>query len=370
MIIPKGKKFQFSGTYLEEKKTNEKSSQGSSEGKESSKTKTKTEKVKTAFKVPEKGYGGNAFIGQDVNITVTSTFSRPLEGILGAIPKTVDLVYQGATGTSLSNARFTHLKYWTGTDSPEIALTLVFETQIDSYYDVYKPVIDLMRLVLPAETEAGFYQAPVPTLELIIKEGNKYAKGVGAQATSIASGMGLDISGLISKITNIGGKAEKEVELKQTGFKTDLNIGNNFSFKNIIIKSVSPTFSSQLTYAPLWWIFQKTGNVFSPYSLGESICKMLSQFLCALLSLGKDLMQTGTNSLTSVLPSTITEIISSISSGSNLGSSIQFPSFPTRAEVNLVFETQVPLVRGNLKDKKADNVIDTVFHAKGNKKLY
>ncbi len=335
--------------------------------------KIKNTLVPSNYTIPAYGYMGNAYIGQDINIGVSSHFSKPLEGILGKIPHTLDLIYQAGRGVSLNNARFTHLKYWTGTDAPEISVQFVFETQIDSYYDVYRPVINLMRLALPEETKLGFYKSPIPTVKLIAKEAVGFLKGAGEGIGKFLGGTGGSTDKVKLQQKIVSGKSKDAADvidnlsnsIEKTGFETNLYVGNNFEFRNIIIKNISPTFSSELAYAPIHFLNggKETSEGppawFNPYTAGELVTKGYAQTVCAMAAQINNGVQNVGNLLKS-LPGPVRDWVAS-----NLK---DIPSFPIRADVNVTFELQFPLTRN--RKENAANSINSVFRSKGYERLY
>lgn len=379
MVIPKGKKFQFivfDYDNTSKERINRFEKRRRIKGDAASTSFVQTLNSPAIIEIPPYGYLGNALIGQDVNLSLNSTFVKPLEGILGRIPHTIDLAYQASQGVSLNNAKFTHLKYWTGTESPEISLQLVFETQVDSYYDVYRPVRDLMRLALPEETEFGFYKAPVPTVKYIAEEAATYFSQVSDKIVKIIGGSLTTREGQIqtektkasikSMSGELKGLAHNSVE--KTGFGTNLYVGNNFFFKDVIVKSVSPTFSSELAYAPIHWLNGKVDCMdperippkgwFNPYKMGEILTKTYAQTVCAAVAMGNNAAQAGLRAL-KALPGGLSEKLNGLK---------DLPSFPIRAEVNITFELLYPLTR-NL-DKFTSNSISTLFDIEGFNKLY
>ena len=369
MVIPKGKKFQFRVTEYGRKgrllnkaitQLNNLIENDSSNKRKFKAVENQLNIVSDNFVVPAYGFMGNSYIGQDINISVNANFSKPLEGILNMIPSTVDLLYQASQGVSLKNARFTHMKYWTGTESPEISLNLIFETQIDSYYDVYLPVMNLMRLALPAEMKSGFYQSPSPSLKFIAAQAPKFIKALGGELTA----PGVDEPPAITKAREGASGAYENVvgitndlvgSVEEVGFKTSLYVGNNFEFKNIIVKNVSPTFSSELAYAPIHWINNKIpGYNFNPYTKGEALTKAYAQTICAMVASGNNVFQMGVSFL-KMMPAPVRNWIES--------KKIDLPSFPIKAEVNMTLELQFPLVRNLNKEVKSS--IKSVFSDEG-----
>jgi len=329
--------------------------------------------------IPQTGYKGNATLGQDVNLSLTANFSKPLEGILGKIPHSFDLVYQATTGTSLNNAKFTHLKYWTGTESPEISLQLVFETQVDSYYDVYLPVLELMRLVLPLETSAGFYKSPVPTIKLITEEAIKFFPKANEGITSMIvsagnkNGPSEKLEKQAAAVSESAGETAGKLKgisanLETTGFKSSINLGNNFHFDNIIIKSVQPTFSTELCYAPIFFYNSKTkAGTLNPYTASDKRVKIFSQTIGALLATSGN-PTAAASSITDALPQAVTSIVQTIVE--SMGASSDMPAFPIRAEVALTFELQVPLTRNIVGQENSINSISNIFPASGLQDTY
>jgi hypothetical protein len=322
---------------------------------------------------PAFGYLGNAYIGQDVNINISSQYSKPLESILGAIPNVIDVAIQGKTGVSINNNRFTHMKYWTGTEAPEITVNLVFETQIDSYYDVYIPVMNVLKMALPYETELGFYKPPTPTIRLIAQEGATMIPNILGKINEIIPAA--EKGTLLEKAKERAYNAQKTFSgvlenwassVEATGFITDLYIGNNFKFKKILIKNISPTFSSELSYAPIYFInnlLKKTFPAYStdllnPYTMGEALAKSYAQTVCALAATGNNAVQ-GISGLLKTLPDFVRNII--------MDKIQDIPSFPLRAEVNVTFELQYPLTSNS---NGTISSMETVFDSEGFQNLY
>ena len=373
MIIPKGKKFRFKSQEFD-------SNNGRATTKKTPKvfrylSPTLQKKVGKNYDLnnciitPPYGYMGQAYISQDINLSLTANYTKPLEGMLGKIPHAVDLIYEGLTGTSLNNSKFTNMKYWSGTESPEISIQVEFKTMIDSYYDVYRPIVNLMRLVLPYETEYGFYKPPTLFTKEIAQQAAKYipiaSTNLAEYITKKSDSKALKDkkTGVIKKSRTLKGTLDKIAhKSKKTGFETNLYIGNNFKFSKILIKSVNPTFSSELAYAPIHFLNGKKdieydqGAWFNPYTMGPFVTKTFSQAIGGILALGNKATQMYKNVLSS-LPKILQDRLSA-----NIG---DMPAFPLSATVNITFELQYPFVRNVDKGYKERNSILNTFPSSG-----
>ena len=337
MVIPKGKKFQFIGV-----------NQGNFNG---------LNTLWAKRTIPANGYLGNAFIGQDINLNIVNNYAKPLESILDKVPHMMDLALR-TKGIAIKNHRFTSMKFWTGTEPMDLDFQFIFETQVDSYYDVYKPVYELMELALPGENDLGFFEPPTPTLGLIAGEAGKYL-------TTIAENLdGGDPAKTIKKGAKAAaGEVNKlKSDIGYTGFVTSLSIGNNFRFNPILIKNVTPTFSSESSYAPLYAVnkFLSGTNVlkdiFNPYTAGEAISKALCQTIGGGIALGNNVVQ-GAASILSSLPRPLRDAANLIK---------DLPAFPMRAEVNVSVELQFPMVKSSgVGEAKNAHHINFVFPKEG-----
>ena len=139
MIIPKGKKFQFIGenTEVGGRGLSDAFDEFLANAVADSGIGTDILGVQTDIIVPKRGYLGNAYIGQDVNLNISNTYTRPLEGVLNSIPNLLDIGLRATTGKSIKSSRFNTMKYWTGVDAPDLDFQFIFETQIDSYYNFH-----------------------------------------------------------------------------------------------------------------------------------------------------------------------------------------------------------------------------------------
>jgi hypothetical protein len=331
MVIPKGKKFEFRIRDL---------------------TAEKREGAPTLKRVPAIGYLGNAYLMQDINLSVSNNFTKPFEGILGMVPHTLDLAVQGATGTSINNARFTHMKYWAGSESTELSIQLLFETQVDSFYDVYYPVTELVTSALPEEVSGGFYKPPVPSVKYLAEEFANFARG-GVNLVKTANsaivesgepseelrGVQKRLAGKLDQLpTNLEALASS---IENTGFETDLYIGDNFKFPRIMMKNISVNFSNELAYAPIHTLngfIPPPGNTINPYAIGETATKALcNTFMTA--------VATANNTGTSV-----GEALRNLPTGAAGVADVDFDfiaSFPIRAEVTIQFDLMYPLTRND-----------------------
>lgn len=341
MVIPKGKQFQFIGARYSSKKEN-----GTN----------KLESTTEIVKIPSVGYLGNAYTSQDISFAIQNQFTKPLEGVLDSVPNILDLALRlnpETNGASLRNNRFTSVKYWVGTEPVDLDIQLTFETQIDSYFDVYKPVIELMNLALPGTTDNGFFTPPTPTLKLVSKElVNFVSNTVGALSGENDAIIGRAINGIAQKAKTIAGNVKDRTNsISSEGYITTLYIGNNFRFTPLLIKSMTPVFSSELAYAPIWAIGSKLsgkGNAYkkyaSPEQMGEYLAKLVSQFLCAGVALGNNAAQALKETIKK-LPSGMRKIIADDNGNSLIK---DLPSFPIKAEVNISAELQFPFTKGAL----------------------
>lgn len=330
MVIPKGKKFEFRIRDLTAAKKGEPSLK----------------------RVPSVGYLGNAYLTQDINIAVSNNFTKPFEGILGMVPHTLDLAVQGATGTSINNARFTHMKYWAGSESTELNVQLLFETQVDSFYDVYYPVTELVTSALPEEVAGGFYKPPVPSVKYLAEEFANFARG-GTQLIKTANNAlvetGDPSENLRAVQNSVNGKLDQlptnlenlAASIENTGFETDLYIGDNFMFPKIMVKNISVNFSNELAYAPIHTLngmAPPPNNVINPYAMGETATKALCNTFLTAVAIANN---TG---------SSVGDALRNLPTGAAGVADVDFDfvaAFPIRAEVTLAFDLMYPLSRNN-----------------------
>lgn len=341
MVIPKGKKFQFIGARSFSNKEN-----GTD----------KIESISEIVKVPSVGYLGNAYTSQDISFALQNQFSKPLEGILDRFSNIVDLglrLAPATNGASIRNNRFTSVKYWVGTEPVNLDIQLTFETQIDSYFDVYKPVIELMNLALPGTTNSGFFTPPTPTLKLVATELVTFVnRSIGALRGEDDAIIGKTINSTAQMARTIAGNVKNRINnISSEGYITSLYIGNNFRFTPLLIKSMTPVFSSELAYAPIWAIGAKLsgkGNAYKKYAnpeqMGEYLAKLVSQFLCASVAFGNNAVQALKETIKK-LPSGMRKIIADDDGNSLIK---DLPSFPIKAEVNISAELQFPFTKGLL----------------------
>ena len=153
-------------------------------------------------------------------------------------------------------------------------------------------------------------------------------------------------------------------KIAQKGFVTTLFIGNNFALGPILIKSMTPTFSSELCYAPIKAINKLVGReVFNPYTSGELLVKGISQSICSLLALGNNRVQ-GAVSFIKKLPKPISKILLKDDGSVKVK---DLPSYPIRAEVNMSVELQFPITRAtnSLSSKQSKTNIARIFREEG-----
>lgn len=325
MVIPQGKKFKFIGTKLGGNTDSE------------------------VMEIPRNGYLGNAYIGQDINLNVVNNYASPLASLLDKVPHIMDIAFR-TKGISIKNHRFTSMKYWVGSEPMDLDFQFIFETQVDSYYDVYVPITDLLNLASPGETNEGFFIPPTPSLKLIANQGVKFFKGLAARGPEGIKGAANLAVGTITDLSS---------KLLSPGFQIDLRIGGVFQFATVLIKNVTPTFSSELAYAPIYAINERLiargATPLVNYYRSESITKLIAQTLGALKAFSK----AGIAAIPSVLPGPLQKLIQGVG---------VIPSFPMRAEVNVSLELQFPMVKSqkglsSTSKRRSGTEVDSVFPA-------
>jgi hypothetical protein len=299
--------------------------------------------------IPPPGYKGIAYSTQEVNLAVNNNFSKPFEGVFSNIPASLDLVSQVGTGISLNNSKFSSLKYWTGTEPPDINIKVVFETRMDSFFDVYMPVLFLTSMALPGVTKEGFFTSPVPTLKIIAKDFKKLAdelttKGLNAIEKNVNLQVNKDLLATVKgKLNSISGSVDEWTNIMNpTGYETSLLMGNGLNIPNIIIKSINTTFSQELAYAPLLGLNlmgeNPTGTaLFQPYSLPEALVSTVCQTLCVVYA-------QGINALTSV-SNVLGQFGVDEKTLKNIKNILPMPSFPLKAEVDMNIELMYPVTK-------------------------
>jgi len=248
------------------------------------------------------------------------------------------------------------MKYWSGAEPMDLDFQFIFETQVDSYFDVFKPVSDLLNIAAPGENEYGFMKPPSPTMKMILGQGVKLFKNLGTFGGEGGSVIQEGIDFAAGEITKL------QTDAKPTGYVVELRIGNNFRFVPVLIKSVTPTFSSELAYAP--WraindVLNPVGDTdpLSPYLLPDAAVKAISQTICSAMALGQGFLSSTAALASSFIKPDLLE---------KLVERLTMPSYPIRAEVNMSVELQFPLTKSQiLPALKADHNIDHVFRKLG-----
>jgi len=360
MVIPKGKKFQIRNAWTGDLTDNTNPVLDSDESKD--------------IIVPSYGYKGNAYISQDVNFGIQNQFSKPLEGILDRVPNIADAALRLNSGISLRNNRSASMKYWTGTEPLELDIEVTFETQVDSFYDVYLPVVNLLSMSAPGESEKGFYEPPAPTIQFLAGEAKNLANSIKTSNLEIgvrsAGGGGTSISG--KALAGMLGRMFNSLPVKTSGYVTNIYIGNNFKFENAIIKSVRPTFSSNLCYAPMRFVNDIIDKYFpnyvnanakrsltyalghkdqpsiNPYTMSDTAVKIFSQTVGAAMAVTNNLKdflsKIAFEAAGSFLPKSPAEIEKILKAKGEL----HIPAYPISATVALSLELQYPLTKSEI----------------------
>jgi len=352
MIIPAGRQFKFRSTSASQEQKPKIEGIGLLSSLVHNETFTDSDRnlsIHQVITVPPTGYKGVAYSTQEVNLSVNSNFAKPFEGVFSNIPSSLDLVSQLGTGISLNNSKYASLKYWTGSEPPEINIKVVFETRMDSFFDVYMPVLFLTSMALPGVSEEGFFTSPVPTLNIIATEFKSLAdklvnKGINHIDDNVSYTENQKLlDALRGKLKSASGSISELIKnLNPTGYITSLTMGNGLNIPNIIIKNVNTTFSQELAYAPLLGLNLMGGNVtgtalFQPYTLSEAVVSTVCQTLCVAYA-------QGINALTSV-SNILGQFGVDEESLKNIRNILPMPSFPLKAEVDMNIELMYPVTK-------------------------
>jgi len=290
------------------------------------------------FAVPPIGYTGNSYLTQDLSLAFSAEYSNPFEGIFGSIPNTVDFVGQAVTGKSIKASKVAAIKYWNNTNPLEVDLAVTFETQIDSFYDVFLPVFYLLLMVLPGESEDGFFIPPTATVKSVADQVLNFVQGlpnVSGRLAGVPFDTGVAKKGLVGMLTDAIGK------IVVTGYTTHLFVGESMWFENVMIKSINPVFSTDYCYAPIYsTLNNKThpATVYNPYSSSEFVNKAMSQSLMAAVA--------GVNNAISGFSSVVNSFLAGADDG--LLTPTDMAAFPVKCDVNISLELQFPVSKTSL----------------------
>lgn len=188
-------------------------------------------------------------LDEDFNLKVTSKFGE----LWQSSPNNFMNLLSSSFG--LPNGQFTlqGVQIWQSTDPIDISMNLEIEMDSDSYEDVMIPTKTLMSLVLPEKSK----------MVVGSKESNSNLKlstliPPGPNLQGIVNSMKND-----SKLANMASKFLEDFSMGTRGvYKLDM--GGYATFNNVIVKSVEPTFSKEMS-------FSETKKNYYPSSVSLSI---------------------------------------------------------------------------------------------------
>ena len=169
----------------------------------------------------------------ELSIKVTSKYGE----LWQSTPSEFMTLLSGAFG--IPNGQFTlqGVQIWQSTDPINISITVDLEMDADSYEDVIVPTKDLMSLVLPEKSEMVIGKKKATNN---LKLSTLIPPGPNVQAIVDMMKGNSKIADVASKYLDKFGTTSRGVYRVKVGYAT---------FNNVIITSVDPTFSSEMSYS-------------------------------------------------------------------------------------------------------------------------
>lgn len=303
------------------------------------------------IELPPKGYKGSMYLSDDLNLNFTANFSNPMAELLNSVPDIANVALTAKTGQSLKANKLASLKYWTNTEPLSLDLRIMFETQMDPFYDVYLPVMKLLMLIVPGQGDFG-YISPTPSLKFLFgtvsSEIKTLLEKTGANVQAKVLGHDFNLKDMIT-----GGLDDLNKNIVSTGHTVSIELANFIKLNNVLVKAVNVNFSTEICYCPVFFVNgnayreQSTGtksaprvvwSFFNPYTKGEQVVQTLTENILGPLAIANS----GLSSVGALAGSFVPSVGDAIA---------KFPplkKLPLKCEVSLSIETQFPVSKQEL----------------------
>lgn len=172
-------------------------------------------------------------MNDELSIKVNSKYGE----LWQSTPNEFMTLLAGAFGVPSGQFTLQGVQIWQSTDPINISISVDLEMDTDSYEDVIVPTKSLMSLVLPEKSE------------MVI--GNKKATTNLKLSTLIPPGPNVQaIVDMMKENSKIGDKASKFLDKFGTPSRGVYTVKVGYAtFNNVIITSVDPTFSNEMSYS-------------------------------------------------------------------------------------------------------------------------
>ena len=185
------------------------------------------------------------FMPESIKLGLQSTWEAPFaQGLMGMLPGSISGALK-MFGVRPATQLMT-LQVWQASEAQDLSFELEFVTETDPVQDVYRPVMELMRLSLPSVDTGGFIQSPGPTLDprmaqQLMQQVGEHAKQVASAAgsfiTEATAGLG---GGILGALGSVNGKTyDQGRQLAPTEQRQRATDAQAQSMKSVLTSSIN-----------------------------------------------------------------------------------------------------------------------------------